>query len=173
MNEQYTFFWNGPFSQWFPSKFKVGEQEFNCAEQFMMYSKAIFFDDKKIADQIMQSTSPRDQKKMGRQVKNFDESNWNQVAKSFVYVGNMAKFSQNPNLLEILMKTGDTILVEASPYDRIWGIGLDEVEAKTLPPEQWRGTNFLGLVLTQVKNDIKNYTNDPLTFLSKDSIITG
>ena len=156
MNENYKFFWNGEFSQWYPSKFKDTEgRTFVTAEQYMMYYKAVTFGDTEIAKLIMETDSPMRQKALGRQVRNFDVGLWNAVAKDIVYQGNQYKFTQNSVLLDVLMSTGDKTLVEASPYDKIWGIGLNEEEAKVTPPEQWLGTNWLGEVLTKLRNDLK------------------
>lgn len=159
MNEQFEFFWSGPFSQWYPSTFTVNGKTFNCAEQYMMYSKATFFGDHETAYDIMKSNNPKEQKKLGRQVVGFDADAWNAVAQDFVYIGNEAKFSQNKKLYDVLMNTGTKRLVEASPYDAIWGIGMDEVAAKETPPNQWPGTNWLGEVLTQVK---KHFSEHPV-----------
>lgn len=156
MNENYHFFWNGPFSQWYPSKFKDDSgRKFITAEQYMMYHKAMVFSDIEIAEKIMKAGTPKEQKALGRQVKNFNTDTWNAVAKTIVYQGNKYKFTQNEHLLAELMSTADKLLVEASPYDRIWGIGLDELSAAITPPEQWQGTNWLGEVLTQLKNDLR------------------
>lgn len=154
MNEQFEFFWRGPFSQWYPSTFTVNGKTFNCAEQYMMYSKAVLFGDSKTAYDIMISTNPKEQKKLGRLVVGFDADQWNDVAQDVVYIGNEAKFTQNPTLLKTLKSTGTKVLVEASPYDFIWGIGLDEVTARTIPSDKWPGTNLLGKVLTQLKEDL-------------------
>lgn len=153
MNE-YTFFWNGPFSQWYPSKFSVDGIAFNCAEQYMMYMKALTFKDEEIAEKILNSNSPKEQKALGRQVKNFDENIWSDVCKLIVRNGNYFKFTQNPELFEVLKKTYPTILVEASPYDFIWGIGLDEETAKNTPSHLWPGKNYLGLILTKLRNEL-------------------
>ena len=156
---KYTFFWNGPFSQWHLSDFVVNGKKFNCAEQFMMYSKATLFGDTTTAAKIMATKSPKEQKELGRQVANFYAPIWNNIAKQLVYMGNLAKFTQSITLLETLHATRDTLLVEASPYDAIWGIGLDEVTAKDLPKEEWPGTNWLGEVLTQVRLDLEYQIN--------------
>lgn len=157
MNDNYHFFWNGEFSQWYPSIFKddTGKQ-FVTAEQYMMYHKALTFGDTEIAEAIMKTDNPSLQKGLGRQVKNFNADVWNAVAKDIVYQGNMYKFSQNSVLLDVLMSTGTRTLVEASPYDTVWGIGLSEVDAKITPPEEWRGTNWLGEVLTKLRDDLKS-----------------
>lgn len=157
MNDKYTFFWRGPFSQWHPSKFEVPgfEEKFMCAEQYMMWSKAILFGDENTAELILNTNSPKAHQILGRQVKNFDLDKWNANARGIVFSGNYWKFMQNPDLLEILLKTGNTTLVEASPIDKIWGIGLDEETAKVTPSNQWKGTNWLGLTLTEVREYIK------------------
>lgn len=158
MSEKFTFFWGGPFSQWHPCTFKdhTLSTTFNCAEQYMMAGKAITFGDSDTLQKIMHSNSPREQKKLGRKVKGFDEGKWNGVAKDIVYKGNMFKFLQNKELRNLLLATEGTLLVEASPYDKIWGIGLKENDPKALDRATWRGKNWLGEVLTQVREDIIN-----------------
>jgi len=173
--EKFTFFWNGPFSQWHKCSFKVDGVEYNCAEQYMMAEKARMFegpelfvkdengnvvkDDKgreirTTLGQIMEATHPGKQKALGRQVKNFDEEKWNAVAKDVVYRGNYAKFTFNGDLMDVLMKTRGTTLVEASPYDCIWGIGLAEDDPLARNRDHWRGTNWLGEVLTKLREDL-------------------
>jgi len=154
--DNYTFFWSGPFSQWYKSSFVINGVKFNCAEQFMMYSKAMLFGDTQTADKIMRTSNPKEQKKLGRQVENFNSIIWDNIAKLLVYQGNMAKFTQDMILHEILLATGNTLLVEASPLDAIWGIGLDEVAAKSMSPAEWPGSNFLGEAITQVREDLKH-----------------
>lgn len=156
MYNNYTFFWSGPFSQWYPSIFTIKGIKFNCAEQFMMYSKAQLFGDTTTANEILATVSPKDQKALGRQVSNFDPVIWDNIAPTLVYLGNLAKFTQDPKLHAVLMATGDTQLVEASPYDAIWGIGLDEVAAKSVDPKDWPGTNWLGIAITQVREDLRH-----------------
>lgn len=168
---KYTFFWNGVFSQWYPSKFKVHANDiemsdffrtqfkhrisFCTAEQYMMFCKACLFDDYENAVNILATDDPKEQKAFGRIVQNFDKDVWESKAKEIVYAGNYAKFTQNAPLLMELFATSHTLLVEASPYDCIWGIGLDEQTAKKTPPEQWKGTNWLGEVLTKLRQDLK------------------
>ena len=156
---EYTYFWSGPFSQWYPSEFTIYDRKFNCAEQYMMYKKAMLFDDTAIAAKIMQSNDPRTQKALGRKVKNFDPEIWNDVCKQIVFDGNYAKFSQNTNLRYTLFSTSPTILVEASPYDAIWGIGLNEAMARRTPANEWPGTNWLGLTLTAVRDKLISENN--------------
>jgi ribA/ribD-fused uncharacterized protein len=158
MNEHYHFFWDGPFSQWYESPFTIDKIKFNCAEQFMMYKKATHFDDYATASMILIATSPRNQKKLGRSVTKFNADEWNRVAKQYVLEGNIAKFSQNVKLLDILLNTGDKLFVEASPFDKIWGIGLDAKTAAETPSALWSGTNWLGEVLDEVKEHFRAQT---------------
>ena len=115
---------NTCLSQWYECKFTVDGVEYHTAEQYMMAQKAVLFKDDELLQEIMSADNPAVYKKLGRQVRNFDSDVWNEHKFQIVVNGNMAKFSQNPELLDFLLKTGDRVLVEASPYDRIWGIGL-------------------------------------------------
>jgi hypothetical protein len=174
----YTFFWDGPFSQWDPSDFELDGMEYNCAEQLMMAEKARLFGDDETLDQIMDSDDPSVQKKLGRLVQDFDQDTWEEDEDNgyprcwnIVWRGNMAKFSQNPHLLQELLATGDSLLVEASPYDTIWGIGMRESDPGIQNPENWRGTNWLGEVLTVVRAFLKI---DPHPYVSsQDSRVPG
>lgn len=153
--EKFTFFWRGVFSQWHRCRFHVDGIWYNCAEQYMMAQKAIHFGDVKTAKKVMEASDPSVQKKLGREVKPYDEDKWNAVAKEVVYKGNLAKFTQNKMLLKKLMETEGTTLVEASPYDNKWGIGMGEKDPRCQRRETWRGTNWLGEVLTQLREDLK------------------
>lgn len=113
-----------------------------------MYNKALLFNDLKTAKKILYTTNPSKIKALGREVENFDEKEWDQHKYNIVYQGNKYKFTQNPKLLEILLKTGTKTLVEASPYDKVWGIGLSENDPKARNRESWRGQNLLGEILT-------------------------
>lgn len=154
MKETFIFFWKGRFSQWQRCKFVVDDITYCCAEQYMMAEKARLFKDNETLEKIMNATHPADHKKLGREVKNFDLGKWNAVAKDIVYKGNFAKFMQNEDLKVALLATTGTTLVEASPYDRIWGIGMDNNNPDVNDRTKWRGTNWLGEVLTKVRNDI-------------------
>lgn len=154
MAETFTLFWHGPFSQWHMQNFRVDGVLYNCAEQYMMAEKAKLFGDFFAEAQIMDSSDPREQKKLGREVKNFDKEVWDAYAKTAVFKANHAKFTQNPDLLEQLLATEGTTLVEASPRDRIWGIGLGPDNPLAHDRANWRGTNWLGEVLTDVRQRI-------------------
>ena len=154
--DKFAFFYGGALSQWAPSKFKIDEIEYSTAEQYMMAMKAEYFGDEDIKAKIMSTTNPSEQKSLGRMVKNFDAEAWNAVSRGFVYKANMAKFSQNKWCFDDLMLTGDLEIVEASPYDTIWGIGLGANDPRAKDKSQWRGTNWLGEVLMKVRNDLKD-----------------
>ena len=149
--ERFTFFHDGPFSQWYPCSFTVEQLGFTHAEQYMMYAKAVLFGDTATAEQILAAKTPRLQKQLGRRVANFDEQVWVMFREGIVYTGNYAKFSQNADLLKLLLQTRGTTLVEASPRDKIWGIGLAEDDPRAHDRTQWRGLNLLGQTLTRVR----------------------
>lgn len=152
--DKYTFFYTGPFSQWHRCKFRSQGREFNCAEQFMMYEKALLFDDEETAEQIMLAVHPKEQKILGRQVRRFDQFEWDTSCLNIVYRGNYFKFTQNVSLLATLYETAGTTLVEASPTDTVWGIGLSIIDEDRLDPAKWRGTNFLGKTLTSLRDNL-------------------
>ena len=152
----FTFFFTeaSPFSQWYRSAFTVDGVTFNCAEQFMMHGKARLFDDAATAQLILAADHPRDHKALGRRVKRFDDAAWKREREAIVLAGNRAKFTQNPDLLAQLLATRGTTLVEASPYDRIWGIGLAASDPKAQDPATWRGQNLLGKILTRLRDEL-------------------
>jgi len=170
--EKYTFFWKDKIAQWNIQSFKDNDGiEYNCAEQYMMAQKALLFNDIEIHNLIMNEKSPKEQQKLGRIIKNFNQDIWNENAEQIVYNGNYFKFTQNKDLLEILLSTKDTQLVEASPFDKIWGVGLGEDNPLILDEKNWQGQNLLGKTLTKVRNDIKN-NNCSLNFFLKRKEIT-
>lgn len=138
-------------SNWHPSPFTYKGFQFNCVEQFMMFSKAKMFGDEETAKKVMETHDPRKQKALGREVQNYDDTSWAAKRLSIVTVGCREKFMQNPALLKALLDTEDTVLVEASPYDRVWGIGLGEDGPRSLDPANWQGSNLLGEVLMVVR----------------------
>ncbi|XP_019853895.1 PREDICTED: uncharacterized protein LOC100638431 [Amphimedon queenslandica] len=162
--EKFTFFWQSqsPFSQWHPSEFKIDGITFCCCEQYMMYQKAILFGDDEAAQKILDTSEPREQKAIGRTVRNFDDKVWKENCRDIVKRGNKAKFTQNEDLKEKLMSTIGTTLVEASPRDRIWGIGLGASNPKALNRKTWRGTNWLGQAITEVREEILASSDPPL-----------
>lgn len=166
--KDFVFFWNGPFSQWHKSQFIAGREErkFVCCEQWMMWKKAKLFGDDATAYDIMKTEDPKEQKSLGRKVKNFQPEIWDQNKFEIVCEGNLLKFAQNKNLRKILMNTGDKILVEASPYDKIWGIGMREDDEGVEDPKNWKGENLLGAALTTLRDlFFKNYPEEGLPYL--------
>jgi len=159
VTDDFVLFWHGPFSQWYPCQFTLGGAEYNCTEQYMMAKKALFFEDEQSWLKIMATDSPKIQKAVGRTVKNFDLEKWKDVCEEIVYKGNYAKFTQNDYLKSVILGTKDRTLVEASPYDKIWGIGLSETDPKALCPASWQGLNLLGISLMNVRESIISYEN--------------
>jgi ribA/ribD-fused uncharacterized protein len=159
---KYVFFWghqpgkNGVtascFSQWYAAPFVVEGQHYPTAEHFMMAEKAALFGDQATRAQVLQASNPGAAKALGRQVCGFDETAWLENRFSIVTRANEAKFSQNVELGQFLKMTGSRVLVEASPVDRIWGIGLAQDDEKVNNPDQWRGLNLLGFALMQVRD---------------------
>lgn len=153
---EFHFFWETTnlFSQWYPCVFEVLGKTFNSSEQYMMYEKAILFNDYQSADKILCTSSAKKQKELGRGVKNFNESTWTDFCRKIVYEGNKFKFLQNPNLLQKLLGTEDSFLVESSPFDAIWGVCLSKESNEIHNIHNWRGKNWLGCVLTLLRDDI-------------------
>ena len=121
----------------------------------MMAEKARVFGDDEMLRKILASDSPRQQKALGRKIRNFDDDAWNGVCRGVVYTGNLARFQQDAVLARTLLVTGEKIIVEASPYDTIWGIGLSQDDPRALNPAEWRGTNWLGIALMQVREALR------------------
>ncbi len=143
-------------SQWWKAAFIYHDVRYCCMEQCMMAGKARLFDDAAALAEIMASDDPKVIKALGRKVQGFQEDVWNEVKYALIVAGNYSKFSQNPLLREFLLSTGNAVLVEASPYDRIWGIGLSADDPLALDPGAWRGQNLLGFALMEVRDQIRS-----------------
>lgn len=154
-DKKFLLFFGGPFSQWAAAPFKLDGVRYNCAEQYMMAQKALLFKDLIAHKVIMRSQSPEVQKMTGRRVEGFEKGIWEKEAKLIVYRGNLAKFTQNEMLRNYMLDTGNRTIVEASPTDTIWGIGLSEDDPDCYFPSKWRGTNWLGDVLMKVRADLR------------------
>lgn len=141
------------FSQWYGAPFVVEGQRYPTAEHFMMAEKAALFGDQATRALVLQAPNPGAAKALGRQVRGFDEATWLESRFSIVIRANAAKFAQNAELGLFLKQTGSRVLVEASPVDRIWGIGLAQDDEKVSNPNLWRGLNLLGFALMQVRDD--------------------
>lgn len=140
------------FSQWYDCYFEVNGIQYHTAEQYMMASKARLFGDEEVFQKIMTAYNPNDYKKLGRKIHGFKQEPWDAMKYDIVVEGNKAKFGQNPGIRDFMLSTGDAILVEASPYDKIWGIGLDRETALKGTVEQWQGENLLGCALMDVRD---------------------
>lgn len=151
MSETYSLFWGGIYSQWAKSNFMYKGIKFNCTEQFMMFCKAMTFGDVNAGRQIMSLSDPRKQKAVGRKVKNFDVDKWDAICDDVVYVGNFHKFTDNADMLEYLQADKADVIVEASPYDKIWGIGLGEEDPRAKDKSLWQGENRLGYLITELR----------------------
>jgi ribA/ribD-fused uncharacterized protein len=173
-------FQKGPFSQWygaykgqkhkleipykdFPNWYHYysvsdfvntdGNISFNCAEQAMMFYKALFFNDKETSEKILKETNPRYQKDLGRLVRNYNDIKWSNHRFEAIRMINKYKFKDNSDLKEFLISTNHLILAEASPWDRIWGIGLAPDDKRAHDVSTWQGKNLLGRVLMSVRED--------------------
>lgn len=144
-----------PFSNWYMCPFVHNSKQFNCSEQAMMYYKAMMFKDYDVAEMIMEQGHPRKQKFLGRQVREFDPEIWAAQCKDMMVPILVSKFQQDVYSLQLLMETGDKIIVEASPTDRIWGIGLAENDPRALDQSTWLGTNWLGEVLMRTREELR------------------
>jgi ribA/ribD-fused uncharacterized protein len=159
---KYVFFWGHQvsksgvtascFSQWYEAPFVIDGQRYPTAEHFMMAEKAALFGDQATRQKVFQASNPGAVKALGRQVSGFDEATWLESRFSIVLRANEAKFAQNPELNQFLKQTGSRVLVEASPVDRIWGVGLAQDDEQINNPNLWCGLNLLGFALMQVRD---------------------
>lgn len=163
---KYVFFWGHTpkhesgvgkhcFSQWYEAPFTVDGVAYPTAEHWMMAEKARLFGDGESLARILAAGNPGAAKQYGREVRGFDEARWNVARWDIVVRGNEAKFGQKPELGTFLVNTGERVLVEASPVDRVWGIGLAEDDARAQNPELWRGLNLLGFALMEVRSRLR------------------
>lgn len=134
---------NGYLSNWYPACFTADGVEFSSMEQFMMYRKAVLFNDDRIAAKILNTEDCSEIKALGRLVSGYEEHDWNGVRQIIVYQGLFAKFFQNQDLKEQLKKTGDDLLAECAVKDRIWGVGLSMKDPDRLDRTKWKGQNNL------------------------------
>lgn len=151
---EFTTFWkpqekNGFMSQWWRTKIIDNDGTiYNCAEQYMMAQKAILFKDREVYHLIMTERNPSEMKRYGRMIRDFDSNIWDKHKYDIVLAGNLYKFRQNQMLKKMLLETGNSILVEASPYDEVWGIKSQDIS-------KWNGQNLLGFILMEVRDAIK------------------
>lgn len=159
---EYLFFWGhrphpsgrlGPscLSQWWPASFTVEGVRYRTAEHWMMAEKARLFGDEHSAAAVLAAESPKEAKAVGRAVRGFDGARWEAAAFDLVVRGSVAKFGQDQQLRDYLVGTGDAVIVEASPLDAIWGIGLAADDPRARRPAEWPGRNLLGFALMQAR----------------------
>lgn len=153
---RFIFFWheyteNGHFSQWYPAPFVVEGIRYFHNEQYMMAKKALLCGDTRTYNKIMAESDPATCKAYGKSAVNFNQYKWDSCKEEIIYNANYAKFSQNPELKAALLATGDAIIAEASPYDKIWGIGLKATDPNAQIPSKWQGQNLLGKTLMRVR----------------------
>ncbi|WP_432946870.1 NADAR family protein [Kribbella sp. CA-253562] len=162
----YVFFWGDTprrdgqvdascLSQWFHAPFTVDGVRYPTAEHWMMAGKARLFGDFEAEQRIVAASHPQQAKALGRQVSGFDTETWQEHRFDLVVEGNIHKFEQNDALRDYLLGTGERVLVEASPLDRIWGIGLAATDDRAENPAQWRGLNLLGFALMRVREQLR------------------
>ena len=142
----------GFLSNWYLSNFTKNGIEFSSMEQYMMYGKAMCFHDETIAKQILQTDDVTRIKELGRLVSNYNDQIWSGMRQIIVYEGLVEKFSQNQELSDALLNTGDAFLAECAVKDKVWGIGLSMTDPKRLELSLWRGQNLLGFALMMVRN---------------------
>jgi ribA/ribD-fused uncharacterized protein len=142
----------GCLSQWWPCPFTVDGVEYATAEHWMMAGKARLFEDAEGLSAVLAAKSPGAAKAAGRKVRGFDDARWRDARYDLVVAGNLAKFGQQAELAEFLRRTGRRVLVEASPYDRIWGVGLAPTHEDVAHPARWKGLNLLGFALMEVRD---------------------
>lgn len=153
-------------SQWYNSPFEVNGIKYKTTEHWMMAYKAELFGDLEIRDKIIESNNPGEVKDLGRQIRGFDEIEWNKNKFYIVLCGNYHKFNQNPDLKEYLINTKERIIVEASPVDKVWGIGLAQNDPNAEMPSLWEGPNLLGFALMETRDLLQELEtteiNDPV-----------
>lgn len=151
--DTHVYFWRGVFSNWHPAEFTDAlGNKFANSEQAFMYYKALFFGDLTVAAQVVKETNPAEVKKFGRMVKGFDGIAWDLVKVGFMEYVNLLKYRQNEEFRRALLDTKDFVLVEASPYDKIWGVGLSEDDPEILIEAHWKGENLLGYALMKIRS---------------------
>ncbi|GAA2070857.1 NADAR family protein [Streptomyces albiaxialis] len=163
---KFLFFWGhrprrdgtpgpGCLSQWWPAEFTEGGRVFATAEHYMMAHKAWLFGEDDLAERVLAAPHPAQAKKLGREVRGFDEEVWAAHRYGIVVAASRAKFGQHPEIRDFLLTTGARVLVEASPLDRVWGIGLAADHEDAPRPDRWRGLNLLGFALMEARDGLR------------------
>lgn len=148
-------------SQWWPAPFELDGRTFATAEHYMMWGKAMLFDDEASATRILAAEHPKQAKDLGRGISGFDDVRWVAHRYDIVVAGNLAKFGQHAELRDFLLGTGDRVLVEASPLDAVWGIGIGADDPRAADPASWPGQNLLGRALGDVRTALADSSSGP------------
>ena len=179
VHPNYLFFWGHTprhphavdrscLSQWYPAAFTLDGHEYVTAEHYMMAEKARFFGDPELAERIIRIETPAQAKKLGREVEGFDQQRWEEARCEIVFAANLAKFEQNLGCRAFLLASRDRVLVEASPVDTIWGIGLAMDDPRAESPEAWQGLNLLGFTLMRVREKLFEFQHSALEELNAE-----
>jgi len=155
-DEDLILFWGGILSNWFAADFEVDGVNYTSAEQHMMAEKSRHFNDPLNEANVMATNNCREQKAFGRAIPNFDVDEWKDVCVDKCYPGIKAKFEQNESLKQMLLATGNKHIAEASPHDRIWGIGLAPHDLRAHDMANWDGANLLGEILMLVRQELRD-----------------
>lgn len=143
-------------SQWFPAEFEIDGIKYPTAEHFMMAEKARLFEDQDALKNILECNTPKEAKAFGRKVQNFETGAWQKHCTDIVVKANLVKFSDNPGFADWLIATAPKVLVEASMWDKIWGIGMVASAPGANDPKHWKGKNLLGFALMEVRDLLSN-----------------
>ena len=154
ITDTHIYFWGSIYSNWEPCKINYNSLLFESSEHLFMYLKAQYFNDIETANLILKTSSPSEAKALGRKIKNFDEDKWIHERENAMYIACYEKFYQNKDLKEKLLLTKDKTLVEGSPYDFIYGVGLKWDDKLILDEKNWKGLNLLGITLMKVREDL-------------------
>jgi ribA/ribD-fused uncharacterized protein len=169
---KYLYFWGhqpqrdggvgkGCLSQWWHAPFEADGVEYATAEHWMMARKARLFGDAQAESRAIAATHPRQAKAAGRSVRGFDQQVWERECYGIMVEGNLRKFGQHSELREYLLGTSSRVLVEASPLDRVWGVGLGVEDERLRDPAQWRGLNLLGFALMEARTRLLTRQGTP------------
>ena len=157
ISDNYVAFHGSFLSNWYPCRIEYKEMVFHCSEQLYMWFKAKFFRDEETAEKILQCSTAAESKDLGRQVKNFDEANWTERSYGYMVYCVYLKFKQNLDLRKEFLELGKgRHFVEGSPYDKIWGVGIDYRDIRIQNRDNWQGQNRLGQALDYVYKELKD-----------------
>lgn len=157
ITDKWALFWSGWLSNWYPCSLQMDGKTFISSEQAYMYEKAVYFGDGATAQKILRTDNPKDAKRFGRAVVGFDQGKWDEVKYEIMKRCVHEKFSQNPGLRRMLLspELDDKKFAEGSPFDTIWGIGIDWRDPLSSNEKNWKGQNLLGQIITEVRNSFK------------------